>query len=154
MDLFGNLKQLKNIEAGREFTKKSRGLVLASLNIEPSANKKVFGTLLSVFDVVASLALAGFLIVLILGGVSSFKAFQPLQITAIDPANIKAEAQAVDLQIQLANLNYKDSSVRSSGESTVPSGAKKQSNTKNTSNEKVANSDQLSIDEALRLLSE
>ncbi|MEK9180252.1 MAG: hypothetical protein AAB897_02470 [Patescibacteria group bacterium] len=145
MDLLKTLQQFKNIEPNKDFTRKSRRELLGGSNIPFGIYQNILRTL----EVGASVALAGLLILVILGGASYIKFFEPLQITAIDPASIKAEAEAIDIQIELANLNYNESVARSAGESTVSVVSQEEGVSSDDSEFKV-----LSIEEALDLLSQ
>jgi len=61
------------------------------------------------------MALAGLLLLLLFGGFSALRFLSPLP-QSLDPTTLKAEAQAIDIQIQLAALSYTQSS--STNEST------------------------------------
>lgn len=150
MDLLKTLKQFKTIEPDRGFTERSRGLILGVRT----------GSKISLWDIVirnvesgASLALAGLLIFTILGGLSAWnQAFSPAPFEALNPTSLRAEAQAVDIQIELANLNYEAAPTRAGGESTaIFSPTIKQSAQDGAT---VSEKQSLSLSEALELLSE
>ena len=149
MELFEILKQFKNIEPDRGFTKRSRSSILR----EHVALPGFFSIFKNTLEVGASLALAGFMVFVILGGLASIRFFQPLEITALDPVSIRAEAEAIDIQIKLAGLDYEESvspsPERESTISSAPSVAPKEEIVAETSSEDP----DLSIDEALNLLS-
>src|SRR3989344_7136618 len=100
MDLLETLKQFKNIEPDRGFTKRSRSLILRERGALPG----FFSIFKNTLEVGASLALAGFMVFVILGGLASIRFFQQLEITALDPVSIRAEAEAIDIQIKLTGL--------------------------------------------------
>lgn len=100
-DLLTNLKKLQRLEPDARFTAQSRALVLSK-----TARKNAWGVILEHLELGASLALAGVLIVAILGGLSSWKLLAPFHASNLDTAGLKAEAQAVDAQIELTNLTY------------------------------------------------
>lgn len=146
MELLEILKQFKTIQADKGFTEKSRGLVLRSKN---TLGRNVFEIFTRTLEAGASLALAGLLIAIILGGVSRIKVLEPLEIAAIDPTSIRAEAEAIDIQIQLTSLGYEESEIGAAAESTIPQvkietekGAEPQENK------------ELSVEEALQILSQ
>jgi len=147
MDLFKTLQQFKNIEPDKGFTRRSRNLILNRGNtFSANISRVLFGSL----ETGAAVALVGLLMLIILGGASHIKILEPLQITAIDPSSIRAEAEAIDIQIQLTGLNYEESAV---SESTLPSAEPRSSAAAAPvaeENEKEA----LSIDEALKILAE
>jgi hypothetical protein len=62
------------------------------------------------FQAAGSLALAGLLMFAIAGGFSSARYLSPVSFQGIDPAALHAEAQAIDMQINVANLSYAESS--------------------------------------------
>jgi hypothetical protein len=101
MDIFETLKQLKAIEPDPTFRENSRRAVLASAQLEPSSPRHI---LARIFGAAGSLVLAGALIFIITGGLSKTR-LAP-QFSSIDPVALHAEAQAIDLQINLLNVNY------------------------------------------------
>ena len=104
MNLFELLKQFKNIEADPEFTEKSRRIVLASPRLEPQSTH---GIVLRIFETAGSLVIAGLLIFAVVGGYSGVaKYFSPVSFAGIDPVALHAEADAIDMQINLADMNY------------------------------------------------
>jgi hypothetical protein len=116
MDLLDLLKKLKSIEPDKEFSLNSRNLIL---NTPPKVRVSFLGILLKNLELGAALALAGLLIFLTIGGFSAWKFFSPLELANFDATSIRAEAQAIDIQIKLANLNYIEStSTLVGGEST------------------------------------
>jgi hypothetical protein len=106
MNLFETLKQFKNIKADSSYTEKSRLVVLASPQHEPMGTRFVFGR---IFGTAGSIALAGIIVFIVAGGLSISRYFLPVSFQGIDPAALHAEAQAIDMQINLANLNYTES---------------------------------------------
>lgn len=113
MNLFHILKQLKHIEPDPAFSATSKRAILA---MAPKAEPwTVRRTILTVLETGVAVALTGFFIILITGGLSGSK-LAPVQYSAIDPQSLRAEAQAVDIQIELANLSYTEPSA----ESTAP----------------------------------
>ena len=91
-----------------------------------SAPRLTFGMFLrNNIEFGASLALMVLVVYVMLGGFSTLKWSAPLQVANLDPASLKAEAQAVDLQIKLTNLqNYEAGNFERSlrvGESTPSS---------------------------------
>lgn len=165
MDLAKLLKQLKTIEADRDYTEKSRRLILASPR---PANFGFWQIVLKHLAATVSLTLTGILIFLILGGFSAWKTFSPLRVSSLDQAGLKAEAQAIDIQIQLTNLDYNEPLTGLQSSESTPSRATPGATTKKQTNKKVRpvnkteiqvnnvllSPNDLSIDEALDKLSE
>ena len=54
----------------------------------------------------AAVALAGFFILILTGSFSPTSSIAPIQYSVIDPQGLHAEAQAIDMQIQLADVEY------------------------------------------------
>ncbi len=103
MNLEENLKKLKNIHPDPTYTDYSRRAVLASAQLQELTPGKIVAR---IFETAGSLALVGVLIFAIAGGFSGSKYLSPIQFSSIDPASLHAEAHAIDMQINLANLTY------------------------------------------------
>lgn len=151
MDLLTLLKELKKIQPDKDFTLKSRNLIL-------KGNRPAIGLwqiLRSNIEFGASIALMVVLFYVMLGGLSSSRVGGPIQISNLDPAGLKAEAQAIDVQIQLTNLNsLKLSESTPSLASKETKSAGKENAVKPSINSASSSSDAVSIDEALNKLSE
>jgi hypothetical protein len=103
MNLLETLKQLKSITADPSYTEKSRRMVLLSPQRESLTARRIF---VRVFETAGSLALVGALVFAIVGGFSSSRYLSPVPFGGIDPAALRAEAQAIDMRINIADLNY------------------------------------------------
>ena len=103
MELLNTLKKFKNVNPDESYAEKSRGLILSS---KREVKFSAWSLILRNLELGATFALVGVLILLILGGFSPWKNTTPLQISNLDPAGLRAEATAIDMQIQLMNLNY------------------------------------------------
>ncbi len=110
MNLLETLQQLKTIESDQAFSERSRRDVLMSIPQEPFTPRRLFARFVGA---AGSLALAGVLIFIIAGGLSATN-LAP-KFSSIDPVALRAEAQAIDTQIDLLNVNYTESP-----ESTAP----------------------------------
>jgi hypothetical protein len=105
MKLFDILKQFKNIEPDAHFSERSKREILLSPQTAPRTMRGVFA-FLHVIETGAAVALAGFFILVLTGSFSPTRSIAPIQYAVIDPQGLQAEAQAVDMQIQLANVAY------------------------------------------------
>lgn len=126
MNLFDILKQFKNIEPDPVFKENSKRAILASESMASATHRsRAQRTIWKVIEIGAAVALIGFFVLLITGTFSTSK-FAPVQYSAIDPQSLRAEAQAIDIQIQLANLNYSEPSAESTMQvaGVKPKGAK------------------------------
>jgi hypothetical protein len=103
MNLFEALKQFKNIEPDPASAERTKRAVLASPQNNPVSVRKV---IFRIFETSSALVLGGFLILLLTGALPVAHNIAPVQLSVVDPASIRAEAEAIDMQIQLANLNY------------------------------------------------
>lgn len=101
MNLLETLQELKNVQPDPAFSENSRRMVLMSTPKEPLSPRRIFARSLAV---AGSLTMAGALIFIIAGGLSATN-LAP-QFSSIDPTALRAEAQAIDTQINLLNVNY------------------------------------------------
>ena len=101
MDLFDILKEFKKIQPEKNFTENSRRMILMHAPVERISARRFFARSVAV---ASSLVLAGALIFIIAGGLSMTK-LAP-KFSSIDPTALRAEAQAIDTQINLLNVNY------------------------------------------------
>ncbi len=120
MDSFESLKQLKKIEPDSKFSQESKLLILSS----PS--RSFYGPLTVILRGMESslaIALGSILLIILLGGISIFKFLSPNQTASLNFNNIKAEAQEVNAQIKLANLNYTLTSLSASSSKKASEGS-------------------------------
>ncbi len=119
MKLSEILKQFKQIEPGAEYSEHSRTEILLSPQVAPRTWRSVF-TVLHMIETGAAVAIAGFFIFILAGSFSPTRSIAPIQYAVIDPAGLHAEAQAIDMQIQLADVEYPQvTSTPSSSISTI-----------------------------------
>ena len=105
MKLSDILKQFKNIQPDADFSRRSRTEILLSPQNERRTMRGVFA-FLHVIETGAAVALVGFFILILTGSFSPTRSIAPIQYAVIDPAGLHAEAQAIDMQIQLADIVY------------------------------------------------
>ena len=118
MDLLNLLKKLKNIEANPQYVRSSRRMILGTL---PTARPMSVGAfLLQSFQTGSTIALAGILLLLIVGGFSVGQLLTPFRLSSLNPKSLEAEAHAIDIQIKLTDLNYQESTT-----AAAPKGAKR-----------------------------
>jgi hypothetical protein len=109
MDLFENFKRIRDIKPDEEYSKRSRAMILSSPQ-KPRLTWKDFIT--RNFRIGSAVALTGVLVALIWAGFFALNRVAPTGLASLDPAGLQAEAQAVDIQLQLAKLNYQESSTK------------------------------------------
>lgn len=108
MNLLEILRQFKTIKPDSSFSEKSKRAILASPQNIPA---RPFAPVFRFLETGVAVVLAGFFILLITGAFSNSTYIAPVQYSVIDVAGLHAEAQAIDMQIELANVNYPESSV-------------------------------------------
>lgn len=101
MNLLETLRQLKTIQPDQAFSENSRRAILAFAPKEPLSSHRILVRFLAA---TGSFVLAGALIFIIAGGLSTTN-LAP-QFSSIDPTALRAEAQAIDTQIELLNVSY------------------------------------------------
>jgi hypothetical protein len=106
MELFELLKQFKKIEPSASFTETSKRAILATIPREKFSVRRIFA---GIFETGVAVALGVFFIMAIAGQFSSSPEIAPIQLSVMDPQALHAEAQAVDMQIQLVKLSYQES---------------------------------------------
>jgi hypothetical protein len=115
------LQQFKKIQPDKDYSASSRRIILATA----SPVKRSFGVVRFIFSNIQSasaIALTSFLLVLIFGGFSIFKFLNPLRLSSLDPAGLHAEADAIDMQLQVAGVTYDATRIqRSNAPKNAPS---------------------------------
>src|SRR3989344_205961 len=104
MDLEDILKKLKHLSPDEQYTAWSRKVVLSSLPAEKPL-RNPWQILSHTFQFGSAVALAGVLLLLLLGGFSG-SSLSPFKLTSLDPADLKAEAQAIDVQLEITRIQY------------------------------------------------
>src|SRR5258708_6377536 len=108
MELFETLKQFKQIQPDAAYTAISKRAILATTPRESWSAKRI---LIAVIETGLALGLDGFFILIATGqffGVAT-PYVPPVQLSVITPDTLHAEAQAIDMQIELAKLSYQES---------------------------------------------
>ena len=105
MKLSDVFKQFKNIQPDADFSRHSRANILLSPQNERRTMRDMFA-FLHVIETGAAVALVGFFVLILTGSFSPTRSIAPIQYAVIDPAGLHAEAQAIDMQIQLARVSY------------------------------------------------
>ncbi len=154
MDLFEILKEFKKMQPEKNFTENSRRTILMHAPAERLSARRFFARSIAV---ASSLVLAGALIFIVAGGLSMTK-LAP-KFSSIDPTALRAEAQAIDTQINLLNVNYAENSVSTKSTLTIKKNTAAQIN-EGTSSPAIISSantpatSTLSVDEILQGLSQ
>lgn len=96
------LRHIRSLEADPSYVRRSRTLILEERSYRPG----VWRALAQSFHFGASVALASIFLVVILGGFSAWRFLSPFRLDSLDVSGLRAEAQAIDVQIQLADVTY------------------------------------------------
>jgi hypothetical protein len=105
MKLSDILKQFKNIQPDADYSRHSRAEILLTPRDERRTMRGVF-SFLHLIETGAAVAFAVFFMLILVGSFSPTSSVAPAQYAVIDPAGLHAEAQAIDMQIQLADIVY------------------------------------------------
>lgn len=103
MNIQETLKNFKNISPNPVYSEKSKRMIFATLPREPWTLRRSVAHL---FEAGFAVALAAFFIFIFAGQFSNVPYVAPAQFSVINPATLRAEAQAVDIQIKLASVAY------------------------------------------------
>lgn len=110
MTLFEEIKKLRAISADREYTLKSRRIILSHTPHAHPLRAEAFALFFRAVRAGSTALVSGaFIILLILGGVAASRFFSPMEFGGLEGAAIRAEADLIDIQIQLTELGeYKE----------------------------------------------
>ena len=102
------LKKIRDIEADLTYTRRSRRLVLSSGRQLRFPNP--WRLIVQSFRIGSTALATGLLIIIIvIGWFSAGRFLTPFKLASLDPETLRAEADAIDIQIQLANLGEYES---------------------------------------------
>ncbi len=161
MDLLSLLKKFKNIQADPSFVAETRRALLESPF--PARRPSTWQILAQSLEFGSAIVLAGLLLVAVLGGVSAWRFLSPLKMDGLDPTALQAEAQAVDMQLELTRIHYSESASAGAGAAGPKAASQEPATTAHKTAEKQAqtmglapatSSPEPNIDETLDLLSE
>ncbi|MEK7546621.1 MAG: hypothetical protein AAB536_00325 [Patescibacteria group bacterium] len=103
------LKKFKHLGADSDYTRKSKIVILSQ------GNDKLAGFSLASREIAAgvfrsgwSIAMTAVMLLLAIGSFSILKILSPAKTSVVDIGGLRAEAQAIDAQIELTNVFYND----------------------------------------------
>ncbi len=106
MELNEILKKLKNVAPDSDYSRKSKAIILSQRQRQ-SFSFSIKDIAAGVFRSGWSMALAAVLLLLAIGSFSALKTIiSPATTAVVDVAGLRAEAEVIDAQIQLTNINY------------------------------------------------
>jgi hypothetical protein len=159
-----HLNKLSAIVPDGEFAQRSRKQILGNV---PTAARTPWRLFQESLRFGSAVALASVLLIVALGGFATWRSLSPFHISSLDPAGLRAEAQAIDIQVEVANIGYVEPSVaqstapRSASRTSEPAPAPKQagvtaepSSETSTSTPSSTPPAPLTIDQALERLAE
>jgi hypothetical protein len=108
MNLEQSLQQLKKITPNEKITHQSRAIILAHTPLPPPISwaARIGSFIVENVQIATSIALTSITIILFTSGPSILEKISPLKFASVDRSAITAEAEAVDIQIKLAELAY------------------------------------------------
>ncbi len=106
MDLIKLLQKLKAIKADPDYARMSREQLLNLSSGRTGVFRATWQFILHSLQFGSALALATILIMLIVGGFAAWKSVSHVELGSLNPASLRAEAEAIDVQIQLTNIVY------------------------------------------------
>lgn len=119
MELIEFLKKLRAIKADSGYTKESRAFILNAGGHEKASFAFLAKEALSgIFRSGWSMALTAALLLMAIGSFSVLKLLYPITSAVVDVSGLKAEARAIDAQIELTGVRY-DATAMENKTSTV-----------------------------------
>lgn len=113
--IFKIVKRLSTIKPREEYTTLSRSRLLAQ-GVAPGMSFALFAKY--IFRTGANMAVVAVALLIVFGGFSLARQFTPLGFSSLDPVGLEAEAEAIDIQVKLTDLNYKEEIQQKTNEST------------------------------------
>lgn len=106
MELENIFKKLKKIQPNEMYSRNSRAVILGTLPPEELETRTVWGILSHSFQYGTTVALGVVFLLIILGGFSTWRFLSPIADTNIDQVGMRAEAQVIESQLHLAEIQY------------------------------------------------
>ena len=164
MEIQEILKKFKQINPDVDYTKRSRSFIVQTPFVIAPPITSPWRAFMQSLQFGSAIALVGASVILIVGGFSSWRSLSPFRIASLDIAALQAEAEAVNMQVELTDINYRENnkslSADSSPDSTPAMATKKTVSAKVSEAAEqmglspATSSESISIEEALQKLSE
>lgn len=111
-DIYDILRKFKKIQPGQAFARESRERILREqpriVIASPSVGALVGRFFMNSLQFGTAIALTVLFLLLVSGGFSRWNILTPFGFSSLDPASLRAEAEAVDTQIKLTDVAYAD----------------------------------------------
>ena len=110
MELTELLKKIRTLKADSDYVRSSRAAIVGEAGWQTGTLRKSspWQVLVHGLQFGSAVTLASIFVVLVIGGFSTWKFLSPFRLASLDPVGLRAEAQAVDIQIQLTNIDYSE----------------------------------------------
>jgi hypothetical protein len=147
-------KQLKEIAPDPGYSARAKGHILMSVPLPVrGASWRIFAEFFSEHRLrVAVIAIA---LVLFAGGFSVVQLLNPFKVSPLDPSRLKVEADAIDIQLQIANVGYEAPANGPESTQALPHPARvSKPAAKSDSSVAATSSPDIGIDDALNLLAQ
>jgi hypothetical protein len=106
MELIELLQKLKTIKPAPHYSRLSRERILNLSGEKKGLFSAAWQLILRSLQFGSALALATILIMLVVGGFAVWKSVSHVELGSLNPSSLRAEAEAIDVQIQLTNIVY------------------------------------------------
>ena len=161
MEILDIFKKFKQMNPDADYTKRSRSFIVETPFVVASPLTSPWRAFMQSLQFGSAIALVGATVILIVGGFSSWKFLSPFRMANLDIATLRAEAEAVSIQVELTDINYRENNKppASASASTTATTKKVVSPQISAAAEELGltpatSSESLSIEEALDKLSE
>ncbi len=108
MEIQEILKKFKQINPDADYTKRSRSFIVQTPFVVAPPITSPWRAFMQSLQFGSAIALVGATVILIVGGFSSWRALSPFRIASLDIAALQAEAEAVNMQVELTDINYRE----------------------------------------------
>lgn len=149
------LKQLRKITPDSGYSARAKEHILMSAPLPAQSGRlRSFAAFFSEHKL--RVAMIAMVLVLFVGGFSVIQLLNPFKASPLDPSRLKVEAQAIDIQLQIANVGYEApaNGPESTQAMSRPSRVSRSSAKSGAANTAATSSPDVGIDEALDLLSQ
>lgn len=110
MEILEVLKKFKHIKPGEDYTLHSREIIVASPFVPAPERIGPWRAFVQSIQFGSAIALVGAGVLLIMGAFSSWKFLSPFRTASLDITALRAEAEAINMQVQLTDINYTENS--------------------------------------------
>ncbi|HEY4525904.1 MAG TPA: hypothetical protein VJL32_02295 [Candidatus Paceibacterota bacterium] len=108
MEILDILKKFKQMNPDADYTKRSRSFIVETPFVVASPLTSPWRAFMQSLQFGSAIALVGATVILIVGGFSSWKFLSPFRMANLDIATLRAEAEAVSMQVELTDINYRE----------------------------------------------